>query len=239
MSNRMEWIPFKTNKARQSCVRRFCQKGGVPFQSQDLWFDISDAVEEDGTRVARIENGDRKPCAVVHIYPPSATLQTFEYGSTCARNKRMDRGGDTRKMLIAVREYLKQQGVSIMVFTDASTYTCFDKTRVSLRMSYLLEHGKTWYDAVLGCEPTDVRQKQLYATAKQKALSMTWNEARTHLPPSSELLELFPPQPGLLCDFVRHLRTSELCSVYQEYLYSLMLCISPVTFEGVVFETKW
>jgi hypothetical protein len=226
-----------------SCAKRILQGGGDRIRYEDLEFELQDETETDEMRVIFLRSSDGSPCAVIHIHPTSkdlAVLQIFEYGSTCSFNRKMNRGEDTRKMLYAIRDYLKQQSIRRLQFTDASTYTCQDGTKVSLRMSYLLCYGKTWYDSVLPCEP--IGKERIYRQAKQDILQLTWNTARSLLSPAiaieKAILDYVPQQDVLFKDVVNYLRQDSKCSQYAEWLPALWRCLVIHTFEGDVFEAK-
>ena len=95
-------IPFKTAAGRRQCNKRL-SGGGKPYLYEDLEFEVNDG-EEDGLRTILFQVGDNRPCAIIHFdSTEEAILQVFERGAKCATNRRMNRGKDTRTMLLAIR----------------------------------------------------------------------------------------------------------------------------------------
>ncbi len=230
-------IPFKTEKGRISCNERL-KGGGKDFSYDDLIFNVNDGIEDD-MRIIQFRVDNERPCAIVHLETPVlATLQVFEFGTHCAKNRKMKRGKDTRKMLLGMKEYLKQIGVKNIQFVDNSFYMC-DGINIPLRISYLLCYGKTWYDDIITCEPLDKDIKQSYNAIKEKLATLKWNTVRSQLRNTGlqgEILESIPERDILFTKVVDYLRTEIPCKLYLKLINIFLIYITEgETFEGVVF----
>lgn len=234
-------IPFKTESGRKKCNERL-KGGGKDFLYGDLIFNVNDDIEDD-MRIIQFRVDDNRPCAIVYLETYDlATLQVFEFGTHCAKNRKMTRGKDTRTMLLAMKSYLKQIGVKRIQFVDNSFYMC-DNVHIPLRLSYLFCYGKTWYDDILTCEPLDKDMKDLYVSVKQKLITLKWNNVRNQLRNigiEADILEAIPERDILFKDVINYLRTEIPCKLYFQWINAFSPIVSnSQTFEGVIFISKF